>query len=346
MSGIKPYRTLLGRGMMVSEMFLKSITQRSLEVVIMNENMVKINLRAHLSNNKVEVELRRVIAHIADSAKYISLIMGEANRKLAGTKNTFGEEQLELDVLADNILKQRLEDETSFGIGEFASEEQDTLKVLSSNGERYSVTVDPLDGSSLVDVNLAVGTIVGLHEGTLLNSKPGRETLAAAMYIIYGPLTTLVYTAKKGVHEFVLDPTGNFVLSEENLRLGEDGNIYSPGGQRSEWLPNHAVFIDSLEASGYKLRYSGGLVPDVNHIIAKGGGLFTYPALTSAEDGKLRLLFEEQPFALVAEEAGGLATNGFENILDVVPEKLGQRSPFYIGSKREVQMAGKYLAGN
>ncbi|MCZ6677358.1 MAG: fructose-1,6-bisphosphatase [Candidatus Poribacteria bacterium] len=309
----------------------------------MNKNMVKINLRAHLSNHGVEEKLRRIIAHVADSAKYISLIMREANRKLAGTQNSFGEDQLELDVLADDILKQRLEYETSFGIGEFASEEQDTIKLLSTNGERYSVTVDPLDGSSLVDVNLAVGTFIGIHEGKILSGKPGRETLAAAMYVVYGPLTTLVYTARNGTHEFVLDPTGNFVLSQENLTLKDSGSIYSPGGLRSEWLPKHAAFIDYLEAEGYKLRYSGGLVPDANQIISKGGGIFTYPALTSARAGKLRLLFEEQPLALIVEGAGGLATNGVNDILDLVPEALEQRSPFYMGSRIEVQMARRYL---
>jgi fructose-1,6-bisphosphatase I len=270
--------------------------------------------------------------------------MGEVNRKLAGTQNNFGEEQMELDVLADDILKRRLEYETSFGVSEFASEEQDAIRLLSKNGARYSVTVDPLDGSSLIDVNLAVGTIVGIHEGKILNGRSGRESLAAAMYIIYGPLTTLVYTAKNGTHEFVLDPTGNFVLSRENLRLKEKGSLYSPGGLRSDWLPNHAAFIDCLEAQGYKLRYSGGMAPDVNQVISKGGGLFTYPALKSAASGKLRLLLEEQPLALIAEEAGGMATDGFNDILDIVPQELEHRAPFYIGSRKEILLAKEYLS--
>ena len=309
----------------------------------MHQSMVKMNLRAHLSNSGIEEELRRIIAHIADSAKYIATIMGEANRKMTGTQNGYGETQMELDVLADDILKRRLEYETSFGISEFASEEQDEIKLLSKNGARYSVTVDPLDGSSLIDVNLAVGTIVGIHEGKIL-SGTGRDTLAAAMYIVYGPLTTLVYSAKNGTHEFVLDPTGNFVQSKENLRLKEKGSLYSPGGLRSEWTANHAAFIDDLEKQGYKLRYSGGMVPDVNQIISKGGGLFTYPALKDAAHGKLRLLFEEQPLALIIEQAGGLATNGFEDILDIVPQALEQRAPFYIGSRKEVLLAKEWLS--
>lgn len=300
-----------------------------------------MNLREHLSNTETEHSLRRIMYHLARSGKYISAAIHESNRKLAGTQNAFGEQQLELDVLADRILKDRLREDTSFGIREFASEEQDQITVLNDEGQRYSTTVDPLDGSSLVDVNLAVGTIMGVHEGSLLNNQSGRNSLVASMYFLYGPLTTLVYNAGNGTHEFVLDREGEYVLVNENIEIG-DGNIRSPGGDEIKWLPGHANFIQELIKKEYKLRYSGALVADANLILGQGG-VFTYPALDDAPSGKLRLLLELQPMAQIFEGAGGKATNGLVDILDVVPEKLDQRSPIYLGGEEEIELAKEYL---
>lgn len=302
-----------------------------------------MNLREHLQKVSIETELRRIIYHIAGTAKYISEEIHTETRKLAGTTNQYGEEQLELDVLADILLKERLERDTSFGINEFVSEEQNNIVPLNTNGGRYSVSVDPLDGSSLVDSNLSIGTIVGIHDGPILNNKSGRESMVAAMYVLYGPLTTLMYTTGNGTHEFVLDTTGNYVLSDENMGMNESGSIYSPGGLKSEWFPCHSKFIDSLESDGHKLRYSGAFVPDINQLVTKKGGLFTYPKLKSAPEGKLRLLFELQPMAMIVEQAGGMATDGYNDILDKVPEKLDERSPIYIGSKQEVELAKEFL---
>ncbi len=159
------------------------------------------------------------------------------------------------------------------------------------------------------------------------------------MYVLYGPLTTLVYTAGKGTHEFIHDPAGNFVLSTESIRMNEKGSIYSPGGMRSEWTPEHERYIHALEQNDYKLRYSGGFVPDINQILLKRGGIFSYPALKDAPKGKLRLLFELQPMAFIIEQSGGAAIDGTTPILDLVPESLDQRSPVYIGSKHEVELA-------
>src|SRR5688572_20412233 len=314
---------------------------RAMEAII--GQMGRINLRAHLSNQGVDEVLRRVMAHLADSAKYISLFMGMVKRTLSGTENVHSDLQMKLDVFADALFKRRLEQETAFGIGEFASEEQDEIVVLKQNGDRYSVAVDPLDGSSLIDVNLAVGTIIGIHAGPILNGKPGRETLVAAMCFVYGPLTTLLYTARNGVYEFVLDQVGNFVLSQE-VKMEPQGTLFSPGGLKKDWLPPHTAFINSLETAGYKLRYSGGLVPDFNQIILKKGGIFSYPALKNAPAGKLRLLFEAQPLALLAEQAGGLATNGTHNILDLIAKDLTDRTPLYIGSQKEIESAKAFHA--
>lgn len=302
-----------------------------------------MNLREHLLKASLEEELRRIIHHIAGSAKYIAASMGESNRKLTGTRNLSGDEQLEMDVLANQILVERLKRDTSFGINEFVSEELDRVQRLNTNSGVYSIAVDPLDGSSLADVNLAIGTIVAVYKGPILQGKSGRKNLVAALSILYGPLTTLIYSAGRGSHEFVLNPTGDYILSTDNIRMNNKGNIYSPGGLKKDWPSDHRRFIDALEQMGHKLRYSGGFVGDMNQILMKKGGIFTYPALTGSPQGKLRLLFELQPMAFLVEQTGGKATNGFQDILDIVPRDIDQRNPIYIGSRMEVDMAGDYL---
>ena len=299
-----------------------------------------IDLRRHMWKAGVEIELRRLIWQIAVMGKYISAKIHESNRKLAGFKNIFGEEQLSLDRSADEILKNHLED--SGFVREYASEERDAVIQIGQGGEKYFITADPLDGSSLVDTNLAIGTIIGIHKEPMLTE--GKKTLVAAMYIMYGPLITMVYAAGKGAHEFVLNREGEYVLSEDNIQLKERGDIYSLGGLRSEWTPGHLKFVEYLENEGYKLRYSGGFVPDFNQVLIKRGGIFTYPALKKSPKGKLRLLFELQPMAFIIEQAGGMATDGKQDILSLKVENLNQRCPIYIGSRFEVEKAKEFLA--
>ena len=299
-----------------------------------------VDLRRHMWKAGVEVELRRLIWQIAVMGKYISAKIHESNRKLAGFRNVFGEEQLTLDRSADEILKNQLE--YSGFVREYASEEQDSVVQIGKGDEKYFITADPLDGSSLVDTNLSIGTIIGIHKESML--AEGRKTLAAATYITYGPLITMVYSAGKGTHEFVLNREGEYVLSEENIILKERGDIYSLGGLRRDWTPEHLKYIEFLEKEGYKLRYSGGFVPDINQVLIKRGGIFTYPALKKSPKGKLRLLFELQPMAFIIEQAGGMATNGKEDILSITVEDLNQRCPIYIGSRFEVEKAKEFLA--
>jgi fructose-1,6-bisphosphatase I len=153
----------------------------------------------------------------------------------------------------------------------------------------------------------------------------------------------MVYSAGKGTHEFVLNREGEYVLSQENIRLKDKGEIYSMGGLRRDWTAAHLRFVEFLEADGYKLRYSGGFVPDINQVLIKNGGVFTYPALKKSPKGKLRLLFELQPMAFLIEQAGGSATDGKTNILDISVEDIGQRSAIYIGSRFEVAKAKAFL---
>jgi len=298
-----------------------------------------VDLRRHMWIAGVETELRRLIWQIAVTGKYISAKIHESNRKLAGFKNIFGEEQLALDKSSDAILKKQLQ--FSGFVREYASEEQDQIVQIGKGEEKYFVTADPLDGSSLVDTNLAIGTIIGIHNGAMYGK--GRDTMVAALYITYGPLITMVYSAGKGTHEFVLNREGEYVLSQENIRLREKGDIYSLGGLRKDWTPEHLRFVEYLEAAGYKLRYSGGFVPDINQVLIKNGGVFTYPALKKSPLGKLRLLFELLPMAFLMEQAEGMATDGKELILDIPVEDIGQRSPIYIGSRLEVEKAKEFL---
>ena len=299
-----------------------------------------VDLRRHMWKAGVEIELRRLIWQIAVMGKYISAKIHESNRKLAGFKNIFDEDQLNLDRSADEILKNQLE--YSGFVREYASEEQDSVVQIGRGDEKYFITADPLDGSSLVDTNLSIGTIIGIHKESML--AEGRKTLAAATYITYGPLITMVYSAGKGTHEFVLNREGEYVLSEENIILKERGDIYSLGGLRRDWTPEHLKYIEFLEMEGYKLRYSGGFVPDINQVLIKRGGIFTYPALKKSPKGKLRLLFELQPMAFIIEQAGGMATNGKQDILSITVEDLNQRCPIYIGSRFEVEKAKEFLA--
>jgi fructose-1,6-bisphosphatase I len=299
-----------------------------------------VDLRRHMWKAGVEVELRRLIWQIAVMGKYISAKIHESNRKLAGFRNVFGEEQLTLDRSADEILKNQLQ--YSGFVREYASEEQDSVIQIGHGEEaKYFITADPLDGSSLVDTNLAIGTIIGIHKESIL--AEGRKTLAAAVYITYGPLITMVYSAGKGTHEFVLNREGEYVLSEENIILKERGDIYSLGGLRRDWTPEHLKYVEFLESEGYKLRYSGGFVPDINQVLIKRGGIFTYPALRKSPNGKLRLLFELQPMAFIIEQAGGKATDGKKDILSIHVDDLDQRCPIYIGSPFEVAKAKEFL---
>ncbi len=182
---------------------------------ILDYTRFTVDLRRHMWMAGVEPELRRLIWQIAVTGKYISAKINESNRKLAGSKNVSGEEQLALDRSADEILMNQLR--FSGFVSEYASEEQDEIIPIGKGTETYIVTADPLDGSSLVDTNLAIGTIIGIHKESVFTE--GRKSMVAALYITYGPLITMAYSAGKGTHEFVLNREGEYVLSQENIKM-------------------------------------------------------------------------------------------------------------------------------
>ncbi len=256
---------------------------------------------------------------------------------ILNTSNIHGERQMELDKYSDMVFLKAME--RSRVVKSVASEEQeDMVEIIKAKGS-YGVVMDPLDGSSLIKTNLAVGTIAGFYnEGDVMEAG---SKMDGAMYILYGPLTSLVYTAKTGVHEFVLNGRGEFELRRENIEIPK-GTIYCPGGKRSEWLPKHKKLIDELEKASYKLRFSGGFAPDFQQVLYYGG-MFTYPATTTAPQGKLRLVLEANPMALIAEQAGGAASNGKEAIHSIKPNALSQKTPLYIGGKEEIRLAEKFL---
>lgn len=301
----------------------------------------QIDLRRHLREVGENRDLTRLICEIADASKYIVNSIRTGDLGVAGTSNLYGEEQLALDVLSDRILRKRL---TYSGVvANMLSEETPDIIPVSSDYEgKYSVAFDPLDGSSLVDVNLAVGTIVSIFEGGNL-LQPGRNQVAA-MYILYGPRNTLVYSTGRGVHEFAMNALMEYTLVRENVTMSQVGGIYAPGGQRNLYSVGTEAFVQDLEARGAKLRYSGGFVPDINQILMKGKGIFMYPHLKNAANGKLRLIFELNPMAYLIEQAGGAASTGRGPILDLQPNSIDDRAPVFIGCKDDVARAEDFIA--
>ena len=302
----------------------------------------QIDLRRHLREQNIEDNLVHLICEIAESSKYVINAVRTGDLGVAGTSNLYGEEQLALDVLSDRIIRKRLI--KSGVVCNIASEEMDEIfEVTTGTNGMYSVSYDPLDGSSLVDVNLAVGTIVSIYSGCDLLQE-GRKQVAA-MYILYGPRVSLVYSVGNGVYEFTMNHLMEYTLTRENVKMKPSGDIYAPGGLRNKYTEGNEKFIRYLEAKGCKLRYSGGFVPDINQVLMKGKGIFMYPALNGSPNGKLRLLFELNPMAFLIENAGGAATNGKVPILDLKPECLDQRAPIYIGCVEDVNKAMEYVSG-
>lgn len=253
------------------------------------------------------------------------------HQSVSTTMNVYGERQLAIDKWADEVLVSYIKE--SGLVRQVASEERPDICVIDEATGDLGVTLDPLDGSSLIGTNLSVGSIVGIYRGSVLS--PGCEMLCA-LYVLYGPMTTLTCTTRDGVNEYRLDRSGCFVLQRENLAIPE-GKTYSPGALRKDYLPTHRDFIEMLEKEGYKLRYSGSFVADVNLILRKGG-VFSYPASREHSEGKLRLLFEANPMGFIVAQGGGRVSDGFRDTLSIEPQSISQRTPVYIGGKKEIAL--------
>lgn len=270
----------------------------------------------------------RIFEEVARTAPEISSGMLE-RREGVGTENASGEEQLEADIHANNLLKERL---TSMeGVGQYASEEEDTVTEC---GEGVAVTVDPLDGSSNVKSNNLTGTIVGIYEEDLPAS--GRSIISA-FYIVYGPLTTAIRTKNDRVHEHVIEDHSEGVrihTPNENLELPEP-KVYGFGGGDDSWTDDFAGFADEIRQE-LKLRYGGAFVGDTKQIL-KHGGMFSYPHLEERPEGKLRLLFEANPMAHIFHAAGGSSSDGNQAILDKEPSHIHERTPLHVGNRELIE---------
>jgi fructose-1,6-bisphosphatase I len=276
-----------------------------------------------------------------------------------GTVNVQGEEVKKLDIYANNqfvgVLKHGI---SCAGIG---SEEMDTIEVFDddiSNKSKYVVLFDPLDGSSNIDVNVSIGTIFSVFKRVSELGKPATMEdflqpgirQVAAGYVIYGSSTILVYATRRGVNGFTLDQSiGEFSLSHPNIKCPETGKLYSVNhGNFFKYHAGVKKYIDrcqkiTSEAGGpYTQRYVGSMVADVHRNLIKGG-IFMYPGTTDRPNGKLRLLYECNPFAFILEIAGGKATNGKIRILDIQPTELHERTPMFIGSLKMMDDLETYL---
>jgi fructose-1,6-bisphosphatase I len=275
-----------------------------------------------------------------------------------GEDNVQGEAVQKLDVFANQALLHCLGARGNVAV--MASEEDDKPIVVPRDRQhgRYVVVYDPLDGSSNIDVNVSVGTIFAIFrrkpdprcERDPLTDvlQPGTQQLAAG-YVVYGSSTMLVYTAGNGVHGFTLDPAiGAFVISHENIKMPAQGNLYSVNEANADTFPEgYRRFLARLRAGEagqkYSSRYIGSLVADFHRTLLKGG-IFLYPPTAQHPRGKLRLMYEANPIAFLAEQSGGLATDGDRRILDIAPTGLHQRTPLLVGSRVEMELLKKTLS--
>ena len=265
----------------------------------------------------------------------------------AGKVNVQGEEVQKLDELSNEILINHLSD-----CGQFyalASEELDE-PIFPSKGVdgKYVISFDPLDGSSNIDVNVSIGTIFSIHKkvtGTVDDFLQEGYKQIAAGYIIYGSSTMFVLTTGNGVHGFTLDPSvGMFLLSHPDMKIPEKGKIYSINeANAKKWIqPKLVDYIETLKEEGYTTRYIGSMVADVHRTLIKGG-IFGYPADKKNTNGKLRLLYEAAPMAFIIEQAGGKATNGEIDILQIKPTDIHQRTPVFLGSSKEINQLMEFI---
>lgn len=308
-------------------------------------------------------ELSRLINSIRLAAKVVNYKVNKAGLVdiigAFGEQNVQGEDQQKLDVYANETFMQTLTNrEIVCGI---ASEENDDFITIKGKDEghnnKYVVLIDPLDGSSNIDVNVSVGTIFSVYrritpDGTPVTKEdflqPGINQVAAG-YVIYGTSTMLVYTTGHGVNGFTLNPAlGTFYLSHPNMKFPKDGIIYSINEGNYVHFPQGVkdyIKYCQLEEGDrpYTSRYIGSLVSDIHRNMIKGG-IYIYPTSSKAPSGKLRLLYECNPMAFIAEQAGGKASNGFKRIMEIQPTELHQRVPFFCGSYNMVEKAEEFMA--
>ena len=298
-------------------------------------------------------ELSQLLRDIALAGKVVNREINKAGlMNLAGgigTQNVQGEDQQKLDVLSNIRFIRAL---TKGGeVCAIISEEDEDIILTENNDAKYIVAIDPLDGSSNIDVNVSIGTIFSIYRRVSAVNTPitdedvlqkGTEQIAAG-YILYGSSTMLVYTTGNGVNGFTYDPSlGEYFLSHPDMKLPIDGKIYSVNeGSYNSFDTSVKGYLDLCKENNYAGRYIGSLVADFHRNLLKGG-IYIYPRTASAKDGKLRLMYECNCLAFIAEQAGGKATDGTNRIMEIQPVELHQRVPFFVGSKNMVEKAASF----
>jgi fructose-1,6-bisphosphatase class 1 len=309
-------------------------------------------------------ELSRLLSSIKIASKIVNREVNKAGIAdilgKAGNENVQGEEQMKLDVFANDIFIDALSHrEIVCGITSEENEDFIEIKGNENNAHmnNYVVLIDPLDGSSNVDVNVSVGTIFSIYRRVTPAGTPVKiedflqkgVNQVAAGYVIYGSSTMLVYTTGNGVNGFTLDPSvGTYFLSHPNMTYPKTGKIYSVNEGNYAKFPQgvkeYIKYCQEEEGNRpYTSRYIGSLVADFHRNMIKGG-IYIYPSYAHAPNGKLRLLYECNPMAFLAEQAGAKATNGFQRILEIEPTSLHQRVPFFCGSVEMVEKAEEFMA--
>nr|WP_066386930.1 class 1 fructose-bisphosphatase [Helicobacter himalayensis] len=278
--------------------------------------------------------IESIFATLKSCALEIDTLLKNPSTDYLSSQNSSGDTQLKVDVEADKLIEKAL---LSLVCVKGVCSEEKNQAVLkekdSANSANYIIAYDPLDGSSLIDSNLSVGSIFGIYEDSLI-----AQNLVAAAYVLYGPRLEIIL-AQKEVEHFRY--CGNAWEKIGNLHLGKKGKINAPGGTQANWESKHKQMVDSLFSQGYRLRYSGGMVPDLHQILIKGGGLFSYPATSDAKEGKLRKLFEVFPFAFIYERAGGIASDGKVRLLELECAHIHDTTPCFFGSSEEMALVAK-----
>ena len=313
--------------------------------------------RVTVAEHVKDAKLGQVIAAIAEASSEIARKIRTAGLGdvygAAGATNVQGEQQQKLDVYANEAMIEALRKVPS--VAAAVSEEDDEPVVFEREGAEFVAIFDPLDGSSNIDVNVNVGTIVSIQRlmpggDVTASALQGGVKQAAALYVVYGPSTMLVLTTGEGVASFVLDEDGQFVRSVESMRMPEQGPYYSANEANAKsWPAPYHQFLalllhGGLHGAAYGSRYIGSLVADFHRTLLKGG-VFLYPPTKKAPKGKLRLLYEANPLAMIAEQAGGAAVNGATRILEVKAEGIHERTALVIGSRCEVEALQKLVQG-
>lgn len=294
-------------------------------------------------------ELSQLLRDIALSGKVVNREINRAGlinlAGDAGSENSSGEQQQNLDVLANIRFSRALE--KGGEVCAIVSEEEEEVIEVNKNAH-YVVAIDPLDGSSNIDVNVSIGTIFSIYrrkspEGGSITMEdvlqPGKDQVAAG-YILYGSSTMLVFTTGMGVNGFTYDPSlGEYFLSHQNMQMPKQGKIYSINeGSYHSFSQGVKDYIEDCRDKGYSGRYIGSLVADFHRNLLKGG-IYIYPQTAKSPNGKLRLMYECNTLAMLAEQAGGMATDGTKRILDIKPTDIHQQAPFFVGSENMVERA-------